>query len=58
MSKILSVRNPAHWENAFLHIIQEEKARATIKTKVNPDVFNNTILIKGNQILRIKFEHT
>ena len=57
-SEMLSIRNPAHWGNAFPHITQGNKVLETIKIKVNPTVFKNVIQIKGNETLRIKFDYT
>ena len=57
-SEVLSIRNPAHWGNAFPRIKQGDKEIATIKVKINPAVFKNIIQINGNETVKIKFEYT
>jgi hypothetical protein len=56
-SEVLSIRNPAHWGNAFPRIKWGKKEIAIIKVKINPNVFKDIIQINGNEILRIKFDY-
>jgi hypothetical protein len=57
-SEVLSIRNPAHWGNAYPCIKQGDKEITAIKVKINPAVFKDIIQIKEYETLRIKFDFT
>jgi hypothetical protein len=57
-SEVLSIRNPARWENAYPHIKQGDKVISTIKVSFDLDVCKDIIQIQGNETLRIQFEST
>ena len=57
-SEEVSVRNPAHWGNAYPRIKQDGKDMPMIKVRINPEVFYEVIQIKGFETLNVKFDYT
>jgi hypothetical protein len=56
-SEVITINNPAHWGNAYPSIKQGQRDIPLIKIKINPQHLNDTIQIKGKEILEVNFDY-
>lgn len=55
-SELITIKNPAHWGNAYPCIKQGQRDIPLIKVKINPKHLNDTIQIKGKEVFEINFD--
>ena len=55
---LITIKNPKYWGNVFPHLTHEHKDIPLIKVRMNLRLLEETIVIRGNDILKIPFVFT